>query len=377
MFQMMNRPVSVGAGRGHILGRLYAGLEYARERPQGRLKRQRTPAAPGTDHRARRREAPLAVPALLRRRRHVPAHAGLALRRLDESSRARTRSAPLLLDLLTPVVKSYPSEMGIFHQPRDAVLGGYGYSDEFPVEQYFRDIRIHPIHEGTTGIQAMDLLGRKVSQKKGEGLKAFVEEVEATMNSVADRPELTPYAARLKEALELLQSVTRAKLGLMKEGKVAVSLADACLYLELFGVVAVAWQWLKQGVAAAKALEGGVGESETNFYRGKLTTMRYFFHYELSKSKWLRPACWRTTALPRPCPRSISPTNSYSLNGVNHEDHKGRCCWLRRDGFGNRSTVCHERLWGGVSKKTKGFLRRDGCNSKGIVSAGKEEQAGC
>ena len=292
MFQMMNEArISVGLQATAVAsGAYYSSLKYAKERSQGRQIEAKDPNQPPVliiKHADVKR-------LLLFQRSVVEGALSLLLQASLYSDFAeygqgdQKERSELLLDLLTPVVKSYPAEMGIVSTSAGLqVLGGYGYTDEFPSEQYFRDMRIHAIHEGTTGIQAMDLLGRKVIQKKGAGLKAFVEEVEAAMNSAADRPELAPSAARLKETLELLQSVTRAKLGLMKEGKVAVSLADACLYLELFGVVAVAWQWLKQGVAAAKALEAGVGESETNFYRGKLTTMRYFFHYELSKSKWL------------------------------------------------------------------------------------------
>ena len=112
----------------------------------------------------------------------------------------------LLLDLLTPVAKSYPSETGIISVSQGLqILGGYGYCQEFPMEQYYRDIRIHPIHEGTTGIQALDLLGRKVVMKDGQALRLYFEEVHATIQSATPYEELRPYAERLTEALERLQ----------------------------------------------------------------------------------------------------------------------------------------------------------------------------
>jgi butyryl-CoA dehydrogenase len=168
------------------------------------------------------------------------------------------------------------------------VLGGYGYTDEFSAEQYFRDMRIHAIHEGTTGIQAMDLLGRKVMMHGGKAFATFVEEVEQTLTAAGAIDELSAYADRLRQALEVLRGVTAAKLELARGGRLAVFLADATLYLELFGLVVVAWQWLKQGLAACQGLAAaGAGSSEADFYQGKLATMRFFFHYELPKSQGL------------------------------------------------------------------------------------------
>ena len=191
----------------------------------------------------------------------------------------------LLLDLLTPVAKSYPSENGIISVSQGLqILGGYGYCQEFPLEQYYRDIRIHPIHEGTTGIQALDLLGRKVVMKNGQALRLYFEEVQATIQGATPYEELRPYAERLKEALEKLQTVTMHRVQFAIQGDVEKFLADATLYLELFGIIAVAWQWLVQGVAAQKALEADCSALDRQFYEGKLHTMRYFFHYEVPKT---------------------------------------------------------------------------------------------
>jgi butyryl-CoA dehydrogenase len=200
---------------------------------------------------------------------------------------ARER-ASLLLDLLTPVAKSYPSETSI---PSTSLaiqcLGGYGYCDDFPVEQYYRDTRIHPIHEGTTGVQGMDLLGRKVRMQNGKAFNLFVEEVQKAIAEGSENETVTPFADTLKGALEELVQVTDTLRARATEGGIAVYLADATLYLEYFSLVAIAWQWLRQVIAAARGLDGQPSKSDRNFYNGKLFSARYFFHYELPKTKGL------------------------------------------------------------------------------------------
>jgi len=190
-----------------------------------------------------------------------------------------------LLDLLTPVAKSYPSENGIMTVSQGLqILGGYGYCQEFPMEQYYRDIRIHPIHEGTTGIQALDLLGRKVVMKNGQALRLYLEEVQGAIQGAIKYEDLKPYAERLKEALEKLRSVTMHRVQFAIQGEVDKFLADATLYLEMFGIIAVAWQWLIQGIAAQKGLQSDCSALDRLFYEGKVHTMRYFFHYEVPKT---------------------------------------------------------------------------------------------
>jgi len=189
---------------------------------------------------------------------------------------------------LTPVAKSYGAENGILSVSQGIqILGGYGYCQEFPMEQYFRDVKIHTIHEGTTGIQAMDLLGRKVVMKNGETMRLYIAEVEAAMQQASHYEHLKPYADRLKAALEQLQNVTLFRVQYALKGEVEEFLADATLYLEFFGIFAVAWQWLVQGTVAEKALRGDCPNSEKGFYQGKLHTMKYFFHYEVPKIQGL------------------------------------------------------------------------------------------
>ncbi len=292
MFQMMNE-ARIGVGKQATAvasGAYYASLQYAQERPQGRpiaAKDPTQPQVPIIEHADVKRM-------LLFQRAVVDGSLALLLQcakyaDLEAHGEGEQKEAShLLLELLTPVAKSFPSEMGILSTSAGLqILGGYGYTDEFSSEQYFRDVRIHPIHEGTTGIQGMDLLGRKVSMQGGQGLKLFAEELARDIQAASQVPELAEYGRRLQGSLERLSAITQAKLKLAAAGDVAVFLCDATLYLELFGLVAVAWQWLKQGVAAARALAGGVGESDEAFYQGKLATMRYFFHYELPKTQGL------------------------------------------------------------------------------------------
>lgn len=289
MFQMMNEArIDVGMGAAAIASAAYyAALEYARQRPQGRkpgAKDPTKPQIPIIEHADVRRM-------LLFQRSIVEGALGVImecarladLAQVEEDPDRRERCL-LLLDLLTPIAKSYPSEMGILAVSAGLqCLGGYGYCDEFPLEQFYRDARIHPIHEGTTGIQGMDLLGRKVVIKEGKAFKLFLEEAQKTVREAKDCLDLAPKAAQLEEALKKLEEVTVHLLEIAKRGDLEVFLSDATIYLEFFGIVAVAWQWLKQALVARRRLEEVLSEKEANFYEGKLYAFRYFFSYEMPK----------------------------------------------------------------------------------------------
>jgi butyryl-CoA dehydrogenase len=288
MFQMMNE-ARIGVGMqatGIATAAYYASLEYAKERPQGRKLTTKDPSLPQIpiiEHADIRRM-------LLYQRAVAEGSLSVILQCAMYTDLARTDDAEqkenyeLLLDLLTPVAKTFPSENGILAVSQGLqILGGYGYCQEFPLEQYYRDARIHPIHEGTTGIQAMDLLGRKVIMKDGKALRLFLKEVQAAIEAASLSEELKPYCDRLREALEKLQSVTMHLVKLAMKGDVERFLADATLYLEFFGTIAIAWQWLVQGLAARKGLDGDCSDLNKKFYEGKLHTMRYFYHYELPK----------------------------------------------------------------------------------------------
>ena len=168
------------------------------------------------------------------------------------------------------------------------ILGGYGYCDEFPVEHFYRDVLIYTIHEDTTGIQGMDLLGRKMMMKKGKAGQLYLTEVRKTIKDAQEDVGLKSYSEALEKALQKLEKITAHLFGIASKGDPEMFLADATLYLELFGIIAIAWQWLKQAVIAKKMLnDGKLTEADNNFYNGKIYTCRYFFGYELPKIEGL------------------------------------------------------------------------------------------
>jgi butyryl-CoA dehydrogenase len=288
MFQMMNEArLHVGIGATAIASAAYyAALEYTKARPQGRRLTDRNPLSPQIpiiEHADVKRmllfqraivEGSLAL--LLQCSRY----ADLSLVAPDEEK----ERAALLLDLLTPVAKTYPAEMGILSTSQGLqCLGGYGYCEEFPLEQHFRDARIHPIHEGTTAIHGLLLLARNVTMQNGRAFTLFLEEVGKVIAATETDEVLKPCARQLAEAIERLKDVTHHLLGLAMKGSIDLFLADATLYIECFGIVAVAWQWLVQAQVARTALARGPAADEANFYQGKLYAFRYFFGYELPK----------------------------------------------------------------------------------------------
>ena len=292
MFQMMNEArIDVGLGAAAIASAAYyASLEYAKERPQGRRLTSKDPTQP---------QIPIVQHADIRRmllfqRAVVEGSLALILQCAWYADLGRVLTGEekekyeLLLDLLTPVAKSYPSEMGIPSASAGMqILGGYGYCDEFPLEQFYRDARIHPIHEGTTGIQGITLLGRNVTMKNGQAFKLFHAEVQSAIKKAEQVSELKPYAQELKETLDKLTKVTLHLIGIAQSKGPDVFLADSTLYLEFFGIVSVAWQWLLQALSIQNALGQNPAGADADFYQGKFYTFRYFFRYELPKIEGL------------------------------------------------------------------------------------------
>jgi butyryl-CoA dehydrogenase len=292
MFQMMNEArIGVGAGAAAIASAAYyAALDYSKKRLQGRRLSTKDPLLPQVPI----IEHPDVKRMLLFQRSVVEG----ALALLTQCARyadltivltgEEKEKKELLLDLLTPVAKSYPSEMGLLSISAGLqCLGGSGYCDDYPLEQYYRDARIHPIHEGTTGIHGLDLLGRKVMMRGGKAYKLYLKEVEGTIQGAEKFEELQSYAQKLKQSLEMLQKVTAHLMELGRKGDPELFLADATLYLEFFGIVSVAWQWLVQAIAIVKALRNKPSGAEANFYNGKFFAFRYFFEYELPKIEGL------------------------------------------------------------------------------------------
>jgi len=201
----------------------------------------------------------------------------------------------LLLEVLTPVAKSWPSEWCLeANSLAIQVLGGYGYTRDYPVEQLWRDNRLNMIHEGTHGIQALDLLGRKVVMDGGAGLDLLGSRVGATVRRATSDPELAEHASALARTLEEVGVATKRAWA---TGVPEEALANATSYLQAFGHTVLAWLWLDVALAARHALPEATGD-RANLLRGKIAAMRYFFGFELPKvDAWLAvvarrdPAC--------------------------------------------------------------------------------------
>lgn len=289
MFQMMNE-ARIGVGMGAIMlgyaGYLYS-LNYARERPQGRHpdgKDPTSPQVPIVEHADVRRM-------LLTQKAYVEGAFDLGLfcaRLVDDGKTGSTDEqrelAHELLDLLTPIVKSWPSEFCLkANELAIQILGGHGYTREYPVEQYYRDNRLNPIHEGTHGIQSLDLLARKLTQNKGAGLRQLNGLIQDSIQRAAEYPGLQELRSALEQLTQRLQSVTAALLGDLGAGKVNETLANSALYMKVFGHAVVGWRWLEQAIRAEEGLARGNAADEA-FYRGKLQAARYFLTWEV-------PAC--------------------------------------------------------------------------------------
>ncbi|MFE0873973.1 acyl-CoA dehydrogenase [Streptomyces smyrnaeus] len=290
MFHMMNGArIGVGAGA-MALG--YTGylksLAYARERPQGRPlaaggKDATAPQVPIVEHTDVRRM-------LLAQKSYVEGALGLLLycsRLVDEQRSAPAEEdrerAGLLLDVLTPIAKSWPSQWCL--EANDLAIqvhGGYGYTREYDVEQHYRDNRLNPIHEGTHGIQGLDLLGRKVVQGGGAGLRALGEAVHDTLRRAeAAGGEAAELAGTLRAHWERVTAVTAR---LWEGGDPTVALANSSVYLEAVGHVVVAWIWLGQFLATLRADTRSDSPEQEAFLQGKRQAARYFFRAELPRT---------------------------------------------------------------------------------------------
>ncbi|WP_370599293.1 acyl-CoA dehydrogenase [Pseudomonas nitroreducens] len=287
MFQMMNEArigVALGASVLAYQSFIHA-LEYARQRPQGRLPGAKDPLTPQVrivEHADVRRM-------LLQQKVYAEGSLALCLYPSSLFEDAHTaegaddrQAAADLLDLLIPMVKSYPSRYGVIASDIGIqVLGGSGYIREYPLEQYYRDNRLNPIHEGTEGIHGLDLLGRKLEQRNGAGYRQLLGLVRASIDTARNDTTCAPLAAALANALAPLEQATAA-LREQTAADVALGLANATAYLDLFGRVLVGWLWLRMALIASRTLQAGAAGSEADFYHGKLQAARYFMDWELA-----------------------------------------------------------------------------------------------
>ncbi len=276
MFHMMNEArVGVGGGAAALgyTGYLHS-LDYARTRTQGR------PASARGGAPVAIVEHPDVARMLLAQKSYAEGAVALILfcaKLLDDERTATTPEgrarAHLLLDTLTPIAKSWPSQWCLAaNDLAIQVHGGYGYTREYAVEQFYRDNRLNPIHEGTHGIQGLDLLGRKVVLDGGAGLTLLLETITATAGR-ARAAGLAEQADAVGAAAERVAQVTRT---LWAAGDPAVTLANSSVYLEAVGHVVMAWIWLEQLVAT--------GDREGDFYAGKRVAAQYFLRYELPRT---------------------------------------------------------------------------------------------
>jgi len=286
MFHMMNEArIGVGTAAAMLgMAGYYASLDYAKNRPQGRPvgvggKDASQPQIRIIEHADVKRM-------LLAQKAYCEGALALELycaRLVDENHTAEAQAADdarLLLEVLTPIAKSWPSEWCLeANSLAIQVHGGYGYTRDFPVEQYWRDNRLNMIHEGTHGIQAMDLLGRKVLMEGGRGLQLLAARINTTIEKAIQRPELAVHANALGKALQHVGSATKAAWATGEPGE---ALANAVPYMQAFGHTVLAWLWLDVALASLSLPADAP-------HAGRMGAMRYFYHYELPKiDAWLK-----------------------------------------------------------------------------------------
>jgi alkylation response protein AidB-like acyl-CoA dehydrogenase len=295
MFQMMNEArIMVGLnGVATASVAYHEALAYARGRPQGRpagAKDMAQPQTPIIEHADVRRM-------LLRQKAIVEGGLSLltaAARQVDLAAHApgedARRRAGLLLDLLTPMAKTFPAEKG--YEANALALqvhGGYGYSSEYLPEAWLRDQKLNSIHEGTTGIQGMDLLGRKVVASGGEALRIFADEVAGTVVRARRAGVAASWCEAMEHTMAAAGELTMALGAMGMAGEVEQMLRHSADYMELFSIVAVAWRWLEQAAAAREGLARGGQERE--FYEGKLCAAQYWFATEVPRVPQLAALC--------------------------------------------------------------------------------------
>ncbi|MBX2872204.1 MAG: acyl-CoA dehydrogenase [Saprospiraceae bacterium] len=295
MFKMMNE-ARIGVGRGAVAiasAAYHASLQYANERPQGRIIEndgKKNVDAEQTliiNHPDVRRML-LSQKAIYEGALSLTLQSALYhdLSRVTEGE--EQEKYHLLLELLTPITKTYPSEKGRKSIDNGLqILGGYGFCTDFVLQQYYRDIRIFSLYEGTTGIQSLDLLARKVTMNNGRALQLLVAEMQEAIEAAMTYDELKPYAKALGDKMQLTQQVLGHLLAYAMKGKYQEFLADATIFMEFMGTIVIAWQWLKLATVAKEALVTGQGKYTAEFYESNIHTMKFFYKYELSRTTGL------------------------------------------------------------------------------------------
>ena len=293
MFLMMNGArIDVGmTAVSTATAAYYASLQYAKERPQGRKienSGKKDPTSGQTliiNHPDVRRMLLLqkainegSLSLLMETAKLVD------LTHVEEGDAAS--NAHLLLELLTPIAKTYPSEKG-----QEAInnglqiFGGYGFCMDFPLQQYYRDVRIMSLYEGTTGIQSLDLLGRKVTMQNGAALHLLMEKINEVTAEASNHEDLKPYSEKLMKSVGYVQKALEYLLPMAMKGDYESFLADATAFMEMTSNIVIAYQWLKMATRAKHALVTGDTSYSSKFYENKIHTMKFYFKYELPHAR--------------------------------------------------------------------------------------------
>lgn len=293
MFVMMNA-ARIGVGRAASAiasAAYYASLQYANERPQGR-KLSSDGKKNVEESQSLIIEHPDVRRMLLLQKAVVEGSMSLVLlaaKYYDLENTAQSKEEKIkyntLLEMIIPVVKTYPSDAGAYSVNNGLqVLGGYGFCSDFILQQYYRDIRISAIYEGTTGIQSQDLLGRKITMNNGEGLKLLLAEIIKTITKASNYPELKEYCDSLSEKIKLSEKILQSLMPYALKGDFEKYLADASIFMEFFSLVIVGWNWLEIAANSQQALKDENKKYSDIFYKSKIETMKYFFEYEIPKA---------------------------------------------------------------------------------------------
>ena len=308
MFHMMNEArIGIGMAATMLgLAGYYASLDYAKNRPQGRPIQSSSASAAGKGGKdAGAPQVRLIEHADIKRMllaQKAYGEGALALNLycallVDEQHTGTPEAADearLLLEVLTPIAKSWPSEWCLeANSLAIQIHGGYGYTRDFPVEQYWRDNRLNMIHEGTHGIQAMDLLGRKVLMEGGTDLALLAGRINGTVQRALQVPRLAAHANALAGALQQVGAATKAAWATGEPGD---ALANAVPYMQAFGHTVLAWVWLDLALATL-AKDAAVAQPASV---GRMGAMQFFFHYELPKiGAWLQVVSTRDATCAR------------------------------------------------------------------------------
>ncbi|WP_293370045.1 acyl-CoA dehydrogenase [Nevskia sp.] len=287
MFHMMNE-ARIGVGlNAAVLGHTayLHSLDYALGRPQGRKTGERDPTTPQVmiaEHPDVRRML-LVQKAFSEGALSLCLHGAALVDRLataaDDSEHAELN---LELEILTPIIKAWPAHYGLEANYWGLqVLGGYGYTRDYPLERIYRDNRLNPIHEGTNGIQAADLLGRKVMMQNGAAFKLLMARIAATIDEASGEAELNEFTAALKAASERVVKTTMTLAAAGARGETDRMLANAWVYMELLGGLVIGWMWLRQMLCIARI--ASPSEADLDYFKGKRQAARYYYRWELPK----------------------------------------------------------------------------------------------